>query len=276
MVGHRVTYHPSTVDREEALDRLYAAPVEEFTATRNALAKELSGDKEAAAAVKALKKPNLAAWALNQLTRQHSDKLEELFAVTDKLRTAQRRVLSGGKAADLRKATDARNEVVARLTKLTESILTGSGHGASSTALSAISDSLVAIASDEEGAELLRQGRLTRELDRSMFVDVGGLSLVETAPEEDAEPETDASAVQEARRALAEARDVQKAAREAYKSAKRDADRAAREAEDAERKAKSAREGAEFARRAAEARQNEAEEAEAAVEAAQKEVKALQ
>lgn len=265
------------MDREEALDRLYAAPVEEFTATRNALANELSDDKDSAASIKALKKPNLAAWALNQLARKHADELDELFAVTDKLRSAQRRVMSGGKASELRKATDARNAVVGKLTKLAESILTQGGHGASSATLSGIGESLVAVASDEQGAELLRKGRLSRELEPSPFIDVGGLTLVESADEEEeAEPKTDASATQEARRALAEARDRVRDAREALKAAKGEAQRLAREAEAADRAAKSANEAAEFARRGADARQAEVEEAEKRVEQAQNALKALE
>lgn len=263
------------MDREEALDRLYAAPVEEFTSTRNALAKELAGDKAAAASIKALKKPNLPTWALNQLARRHGDELEELFAVTDKLRTAQRRVLSGGKASDLRRATDERNAVVGKLTKLAASILREAGHGASAGALSAIGDSLVAVASDEEGAELLRKGRLTKELEPSAFVDVGGLTLVESAEPEGAGPETDASAIQEARRELNEARNALKQARDALKAADTDAQKASREADQAERQAKAAGEAAEFARRAAEARQAETEEAEKAVEATQRRLKQL-
>ena len=274
IMGHLSSLY---VDREEALDRLYAAPVEEFTATRNALAQQLSDDKDAAASIKSLKKPNLAAWALNQLARRHAAELEELFAVTNKLRGVQRRVLSGGKAADLRKATDERNRVVGRLTKLAESILTKAGHGASSSTLGAIGDSLIATASDDEGTELLRKGRLTRELEPSPFVDVGGLTLVPSADEEDtqedASPTKDAAAIQRARHELAEAREAVKRAKEAHKKSRTEAQRVAREAEEIERRAKSAREKADFAERAAEARGTEVEEAERAVEEAQRALK---
>jgi hypothetical protein len=47
------------------IDRLYALPLEEFTHERDELAKRVrdEGDADAAAAVKALKKPAVAAWA---------------------------------------------------------------------------------------------------------------------------------------------------------------------------------------------------------------------
>ena len=268
------------MDTEEALDRLYAAPLEEFTATRNALAKELAADKQAAASIKSLKKPNLAAWALNQLARDHANKLDELFDVTDKLRRVQRRVLSGGKPSDLRKAADERNKVVGKLTKLAASILTTSGHAASASTLSAIGDSLVAVASDEEGADRLRKGRLTRELEPSAFVDVGGLTLVGPSADEDeddAETTTkpDAAAIQRARRELAEAREAVKSAKAALKKAKAEAQRLGFQAQDLERRAKSAREKADFAERAEEARAGDLEEAERAEEESKRALEAL-
>ena len=58
---------------EQAADLLYGLPLDEFTPARNAAAKELrdQGLKAEADAVKALAKPSVAAWAVNQLTRHH-------------------------------------------------------------------------------------------------------------------------------------------------------------------------------------------------------------
>jgi hypothetical protein len=243
------------MNQDEALDRLYAAPLEEFTQTRNALAKELQGDD--AKQVKALKKPNLAAWALNQLARKHSGELEELFDATDKVRQAQRRVLSGGKAAGLREASDLRNKVVSKLTKLAGNLLIDAGHAAAASTLSAVNDSLVAIASNEEAAEELKRGRLSREVRSEAVVDVGGLSLVPEA-EAAAEPEDDLAAEQAARETLEKARKRVKETEQAAKEAEAEAWRLERAAEDSERALKSAREAAEFARRGADARRDEA------------------
>jgi hypothetical protein len=251
---------------DSALDRLYAVPLDDFTATRNALAKELAGDD--AKQVKALKKPNIAAWALNQLAR--TDELAALFTVTDKLRRAQRRVMSGGKPAELRQATDERNKVVSALTKRAGEILAEAGHAAAASTLSAVSDSLVAVASDDVGAELLRRGRLTRELHPQSVVDVGGLTLVESdeAPDEPELP--DLTALEAARDAVEEARKRVKEATAAVTEANRDVEKLSLEADAAERRAKSARESAEFAKRAAEARAEELQSAEAALEEARK------
>jgi hypothetical protein len=266
------------VDREEALDRLYAAPIDEFTATRNAVAADLkkAGEEDAATTVKALKKPNLAAWAVNQVVRRHGDEIDALFTVTDKLRHAQRRVLSGGKASDLRTATDERNRIVGRLTKLVEKVLTDAGHGTSASTLAAAGESFVAVASDDVGAELLRKGRLTRELAPGSVLDVGGLSLVPRDDEEepDAAEQDDRSRLQEAKRERDAARATLKAAREELKKANTEATRLEIESDEATKRAKSAHEKADFARRAAEARKDEVTAAERAVEEAEKAVKA--
>ena len=259
-------------DVEAALDEIYAAPIDEFTSTRNALAKQLGKD---GAQIKALKKPNLAAWGLNQLARTHADELDELAAVTDKLRRAQRRAMSGGKPSDLRAATDERNRAAGRLTKLVERILKDAGHAAAASTLSAVRDSFVAIASDELGAELLRKGRLTRELQPGAIVDVGGLTLV-GGDEPDDEPQPDRSTLRAAREARDAARAALKGARDALREANREADRLEIEADQAAKAAKAAQEKFDFARRAADARRGEVEDAEKAVEEAERAVEAAE
>ncbi len=54
---------------EEELDRLYALPLNEFTAARDDVAKRLrgEGERELADEVKQLRKPPIAAWLVNQL-----------------------------------------------------------------------------------------------------------------------------------------------------------------------------------------------------------------
>lgn len=257
----------TATDLGAALDDLYAVPLNRFTEKRNELARSLAPH---AAAIKALKKPNTAAWAINQVVRAHPDEVEALFAATDRLRHAQRRVLSGGKATDLRGATDERNGIVALLTKLAETILVAAGHAGSQSTLTAVSDSFVAVATDDTGAELLRKGRLTRELTPGSLVDVGGLTLVPDAePSVPVAGEPDRTAISAARRRRDEARAALKAAREAAKAANVEAARREIEADEAVRRGKVAQEQADFSRRAAEARQSELEQAEEVLAAAE-------
>src|SRR5437773_10087717 len=62
---NRHASHNVVVALESEVDRLYQLPLSEFTAARNALAKTLKGDE--AARVRALAKPTVVPWAVNQL-----------------------------------------------------------------------------------------------------------------------------------------------------------------------------------------------------------------
>jgi len=266
------------MDLESALDRLYGVDLDEFISTRNRLSSELAsaGDKTAGIQLKGLKKPNIAAWALNQLARSHGDELDELFAATDRVRRAHRRALSGGKATDLREATDGRNRVVSKLTRIAGTILMEAGHSAATATLASISDSFMAIASDDAGADLLRKGRLERELHPGVIADVGGLTLVPDG-DDDRVPaaKADVTAVQAARVKINEARQRVKDTSEALREAEAEAWKVSGEADEAERRAKAAREAAEFAKRAAEGRRSDAEQAAKALEEAEEALKKL-
>src|SRR3954449_4685077 len=102
---------------DERVARLYGLPLDRFTAERNALAAELSsdGDRDAAAAVKALRKPSAAAWAANQLVRAEPDLVEALLGAGGELRQAHRQATSKRRADQLREAAPAERDAVERL-----------------------------------------------------------------------------------------------------------------------------------------------------------------
>jgi hypothetical protein len=76
----------------EAVAELYGAAPEEFTERRKALgaAARDAGDKAAAAAIAALRKPTRAAWAVNRLSRTDVTAPVRLKELADALRGAQR------------------------------------------------------------------------------------------------------------------------------------------------------------------------------------------
>lgn len=82
----------SSADLLEIADRLYAEPMSGFTAARDAAAKALGSgegaDKELAGRVKALKKPSVAAWAVNLLVRREADQIDQVLTVAESLRAA--------------------------------------------------------------------------------------------------------------------------------------------------------------------------------------------
>ena len=147
----------------DGVDDLYGLPLEEFTAARNALAKELTraGDRAAAAEVKKLPKPNKAAWALNQVARQQPDEVHLLLQAGDRLREAQRQALEGDASA-LRAATRAEQDQVNRLVEAAAKL---AGPGADDR----LRATLRAAATDPAAGALLRQGRLVTDVAASGF-----------------------------------------------------------------------------------------------------------
>jgi hypothetical protein len=241
---------------EEEIDRLFELPPEEFTAARDELGKRLTGEglAEQSKAIKALRRPTVAAWAVNQLARRRPAEIEELLKAGASLRRAQRKVLSGVRGAEFREASEERRRLVTRLVRLAEEILEEAGRG-SAGAAEAVRSTLEAASLDDQAAEQLREGRLSKELPPpASFGAVEGLGLV-PAPRE-AEPpkpraKRGAEKEEEERRALRGQRD------EAVKEAKELADQAAR----ARRAAIKAREAADRAEARAERLRQEAEEA---------------
>jgi hypothetical protein len=72
-------------------DDLYGLPLDEFTKARDAYAKELrqAGKKDAAENVKALRKPSVSAWAVNQAVRRRPQDAKALVKAGGELRKAQ-------------------------------------------------------------------------------------------------------------------------------------------------------------------------------------------
>jgi hypothetical protein len=148
----------------EALDDLYRGSLEEFTAARNELAKELRGDGKVAAAdwVKALRKPSRAAWLVNQLSVRKADEVTDLLELGKELRAAQEEMLAGSPdRAKLRDAAQGEQRAVDSLTRAAEAI--GGEHGAGAQVLTRVGETLQAAAGDPGVAEAIERGRLTRE-----------------------------------------------------------------------------------------------------------------
>lgn len=93
-------------------DDPYGLPLEEFVPARKALARQFrsDGDQETARRVEKLRRPSVAAWALNQAARRHPDLVTDLLGAGADTARAQRR---GGDR--LRDASRALGDTVARL-----------------------------------------------------------------------------------------------------------------------------------------------------------------
>jgi DNA repair exonuclease SbcCD ATPase subunit len=156
-------------DRPDGLDEvtqeLYGLDPKDFVAARNDLAKRLRSEKQRALAaeVAKLRRPSPAAWAVNQLAREHRSDLEELVRLGEQLRAAQDEALSGAASVDLRAAGRARREAVSRLAGMAEALLDQRGGGGAAHA-GEVAATLEAASLDEDAAAEVLEGRLTEEL----------------------------------------------------------------------------------------------------------------
>ncbi|MGH3666099.1 MAG: hypothetical protein ACRDU8_08450 [Egibacteraceae bacterium] len=84
-------------------DALFDLPPGAFTAARDELVRRLraEGDRQAAEQVRVLRRPTVAAWAVNQVARRAPERLRELLEAGDVVRRAQRRAVSGVRNAGL-------------------------------------------------------------------------------------------------------------------------------------------------------------------------------
>jgi hypothetical protein len=151
---------------DDAIDRLYGLALEEFIPARDALSRELrdSGRRGEASAVKALKKPTLAAWAVNQAVRSQPRAARELWDAGDALAAAQEAVLSGkGSGADLREAAERERLALDPLVDAARGLLTSSGADLSSTTIDRVRSTLQAAAIDSDARDEVAAGRAARE-----------------------------------------------------------------------------------------------------------------
>ena len=147
------------------VDRLYSLPLEEFTSERDELAKRLrkEGDAEAATAVKALKKPSVAAWAVNQVQRDRPDEVRELIDVAQELHRVYKKLASAGARGRLEEAAQMQRDLIRSLVRCAEQLLEAGGHSASDATLGKVADTLRAAGLDDDLREQVAQGRVVKE-----------------------------------------------------------------------------------------------------------------
>jgi len=265
-----------------APEDLYGLPLEEFTPARDALAKELkaAGHKDEAAEVKALRKPSVAAWALNRVAREHPDAIEGLRAAGAALREAQDEAMSGD-ASRLRDAGRGVADEVERVTGLAAEVLRAAGRPASAAQQEKIVATLRTAAVDAGAGDALARGVLVEELESTGFSLLGAGAGASAAPARSARKEAPARPADDGHRKPLPGAErapknpkASKDALEAAEAARRELRRCDAEADMAATRARRKAERAETAaKRAAEA-QREAEEARAEAEDAAGEAEA--
>lgn len=166
------------LDLDAAIDELYAVDPDEFTARRTELAKQLRGDGRRAAAdqVKDLRKPSLAAWAVNQLARRNRREIDLLLDAGHRARDAQRGVLAGDDRAGLEQALQSERQALQSLNAAARAVLRERGSEPPAALLQKVSQTLRAAAVTDDGREALARGRLTKELEPAGFEAFAGVA----------------------------------------------------------------------------------------------------
>lgn len=232
-------------DIETEIDALYQGPLDAFTDARNALAKTAKRPD-----VKALQKPSLAAWVVNQLHWHHRAALDRLGMAAEAVRKEHGKALSG-RPADVRAAEQAHREVVRAVLTDARAVLTEGGHPITQATLDAVRDTLQVLPSPEAN------GRLTRPLAPKGFEALAGFTVAPAlrvvppaarrapAPADDDDGEAEAEAEAERARARKaaerEARERHKVAEKAVEAARAVLQRADIALDDAERVVKKRR-----------------------------------
>ncbi|MGN6331543.1 MAG: hypothetical protein ACTHOD_07810 [Motilibacteraceae bacterium] len=231
----------------EAADALYAVPPDRFVAERavRVAALRAAGDKPAAAAVAALRRPTRPAWLVNLLVRERADVVEQLLTLGEALREATEQLDAGS----LRTLSAQRRAVVDALVREAAALAEQAGAAADADVRRAVQETLEAALGDPEVAAAVRTGRLVGPREAVGFGAVApGPRGTQTArpaagrgkaagPRERPEPAADRSRRERAEREEAARQARQRAAAEA-------AERALREAREQLSAAQAAREAA--------------------------------
>jgi hypothetical protein len=149
---------------------LYGLPLEEFTRERDTLARELKrgGKKEAAEEIRALRKPPVFVWAINQAARRRPEVTRALVRAGAELRKAQRSAVSGRSPGGLQEATRAHRRLVDELTGAAHEALEERG-GVGPAVVTKVAQTLRAASVDKEASKALVAGTLARDVEQVGF-----------------------------------------------------------------------------------------------------------
>jgi hypothetical protein len=161
---------------EDDLDALFQLPLAEFTAARNTLATRLkkAGQGDVAEQVKALPKPSVPAWTVNQLFFKKRGEFDRLIATGERFRQAQASHLAG-KPTDIRGPLEARRAALASLSKLAAATLKQAGNNPTPDTMRRITTTLEALSTYGALPDAPRGGRLTDDVDPPGFETLAAL-----------------------------------------------------------------------------------------------------
>jgi hypothetical protein len=156
-------------------DELYGLLPEEFTAAREGRVRALRrrGDRARALAVKELRRPSVAAWLVNALVRHRRGEIEQLLALGEVMRDAQRSL----DAEQLRELNRQRQAVLAAIGRRARELARELGRPVGDQVVDEVEETLRAGLADSATANAVLSGRLTSTLRYAGFGETGEASL---------------------------------------------------------------------------------------------------
>jgi hypothetical protein len=140
---------------------LYAVPFDGFMAARTAAAKAATGSgKELAAAVRALPKPSVAAWAVNMMAVHEPAILAQLADLGQRMRAAQSSLDAGA----LRELVRERRALLGAAVDAARSVAERNGRAISAPIATDVERTLGALIADEGAAAAVQSGMLVQTL----------------------------------------------------------------------------------------------------------------
>ncbi|WP_399894201.1 hypothetical protein ACGH7X_36870 [Streptomyces sp. BBFR51] len=143
---------------EQVLDELYSTPPSGFVSRREerAAAARTAGRQDDARRIHAARRPTLAAWAANLLTRARPEETRGFLELGQALREAHRTL----DAAGLKELSAQRRRIVSVLSRQAAQLADESGHRLSQAAQREVESTLRAVLADPGAAEQWAAGRL--------------------------------------------------------------------------------------------------------------------
>ena len=163
---------------EEIAAALYAGPQDDFVSTRGARAEEAS-DPILATAVKALRKPSIAAWVVNVFAQERAGQLGQALQLAQELREAQ----DDPDAPALATLGRERRALTRRLAETAAELAASRGERITPATLDAVEQSISAAFFDPAAAAAVASGRLVRGLTPSSTPTDIAESVAGAAPE---------------------------------------------------------------------------------------------
>jgi hypothetical protein len=225
--GQCIEDNADVAKADRDIDALYQSLPSEFTASRNALARTLSG--EAAREVRGLKKPTVVPWAVNQVYWKARSVYDKLLARGRELRTAQIASLKG-KKSDVRQAMEAHRRAVSEAVHRAQQIAGEAGLSPDAEPLARMLEALSLAPEAPSDA-----GRFTEAIEPMGFEALAGVTPVarphaasddaaarRRAEQERRQAEESEARIKAATRDLERAQEKVRAARQALKQAEAD------------------------------------------------------